>query len=96
MFTLRKISGNGIEMNAIIGDRYTMIYRDHNPEEFREEFKVLFGKDHVADLDTKSDSDTKECYAIVCNPPFYKALYKNQKNFIMTDSGKTFANISYK
>lgn len=103
MFTLRRFSSDGIEMNHIVGDNYTYINRERNPKEFRKEFKAHFKKDYpddldeyLADLNETSDDDMTDCYAFVCNPPFYQALWITQKSFIMTDNGKTFANLSYK
>ena len=96
MFTLRRISGDGIEMNQIIGDGYTYIDREINYEEFRVNFETTFGKKHVADMDETSDDDTKKCYAFVCNSSYVQPLYKNQSNYIMTENGKTFANVSYR
>ena len=81
-------------MNQVIGDGYTYINRETNYDEFCRSFKVYFDKDHVADLDEESDGDTKNCYAFVVNGAFLQPLYKNQKNFIMTESGKTFDNLT--
>ena len=90
MFILRRISGEGIQMNQVIGDGYTFISRDCNHEEFEKTFELVFCRKHVADLDETSDEDTKNCYAFVCNGSLIQPLYKNQKNFIMTDGGRTF------
>jgi hypothetical protein len=96
MFTLRRISEEGVQMNRIIGDSYTYIDREINPEEFNESFKNYFERNHVADLDETSDNDTKRVYAFVCNSSYVQPLYKNQTNYIMTENGKTFANVSYR
>jgi len=89
------MSGQGVEINQFIGKSYSYIHRDFNPKEFRETFKLVFEKDHVADLDPASDTDTKMCYAFVCHGEI-QPLYKNQSNYIMSESGATFANLSYK
>lgn len=97
MFILRRINSNGVQMNKALGDGYTFIGRAENPDYFRETFKVYFDKDHVSDNDKTSDDDTKKCYAFVAyNGGAIMPLYKIQKSYIMTESGKTFANISYK
>lgn len=83
-------------MNQAIGETYIYIHREWNFKEFSEMFEMYFQRKHVADLDETSDFDTKNCYAFVVNAPLYQPLYKNQKNFIMTESGKTFDNVSYK
>lgn len=95
MLVLRRISSEGVEMNHVVGDNYTYIHRDTNPEEFRRTFKAVFDRDHVADLDPAADKDTKNCYAFVCHGHI-QPLYKNQKNFMMTENGNTFANLTYK
>lgn len=96
MFTLRRYSGSGVQMNQMIGDGYTLIDRESNYDDFCKTFEAIFQRKHVADLDETSDKDTKDCYAFVCNGSFVQPLYKNQKNFIMTSGGKTFDNVSYK
>lgn len=96
MFTLRRISSVGVEINQVIGSSYTLIDRVRNPEEFRRTFKEHFDKKHVADLDETSDKETKNCYAFVCNGEFIQPLFKNQMNYIMTSGGTTFDNITYK
>lgn len=89
MFILRRITGTGVEMNQTIGKDYTVVYRDTNPEEFREAFKTYFLRDHVADLDPTADHDTKNVFAFVSGDIF-QPVYRNQQNYIMTESGKTF------
>ncbi len=96
MLVLRRISGQGVEMNYVVGDGYTYIHREQNPEDFRKTFKRIFEKDHVADGDDANDHDTKNVYAFVCHEDYVQPLYKNQKNFMMTENGNTFANLTYK
>lgn len=95
MFILRRISGEGIEMNQTIGLDYTIVYRETNAEEFRRTFEQHFEKPHVADLDATADHDTKNVFAFVCLTSFWQPLYKNQQNYIMTESGKTFHRFHY-
>ncbi|MDV3822940.1 hypothetical protein CMU07_09255 [Elizabethkingia anophelis] len=96
MFVLRRISGERIEMNKVIGDGYTVIDRESNAEDFKKAFEHYFEKRQIADLDSESDSDTKNCYAFVTNDSFIQPLYKNQQNYIMSENGKTFSNLTYK
>lgn len=84
-------------MNHSIGKDYTHIGRAENPDYFKETFELHFKKNHVADNDKSSDKDTKNCYAFIAyDGGKIQPLYKNQKNFMMIDTGKTFANLSYK
>jgi len=98
MYTLRRISSTGVEMNHAIGDNYTFIHREYNSDEFRRNFELVFEKPHVADLDDTSDDDTKNVYAFVCHHSgsIIQPLYKKQSNYIMTENGKTFSNLTYK
>ncbi len=96
MFTLRRMTVTGVEMNRAVGDEYTLLDRERNYNEFADFFKHHFKKEHVADMDDKADCDTKECYAFVINGSFVQPLYKVQKAYIMTSDGKTFSNLSFK
>jgi len=97
MYTLRKIQDN-VQSNTSLGESYNLVERDSNYDEFQKAYKAFFDKDHVADLDTESCKYSKDTYAFV----IFKGgseiipLYKNQSNYIMTESGATFANITYK
>lgn len=96
MFILRRISSHGIEMNKALGENYTYIARDRNYEEFQRAFKECYNMEYVPDDDPKSNDDTKNCYAFVANGSVNQPLFTHQKNFIMTECGKTFANLSNK
>lgn len=103
MYTLRKISTNGTQVNIDLGKCYTIIHRDMNYDEFCKYFKLIFGYNHVADTDKLSNEVTKDVYAFLDTSEreisMYEdifPLYKSQHNYIMTDSGKTFDNLSYK
>lgn len=102
-FILRTVFKNGdpknhSEINKYIGDNYQFIHREFNPADFARAFQTCFEKPHLSDDDPKADNFTTETYAFL----HYNSgadiipLYKNQYNYIMTESGKTFANITYK
>jgi len=97
MYTLRKII-EGMEFNQEIGTQYQVIDRTTNYEKFAEAFNLCLGYRHVADLDTESDQHTKNCYTIlVINKGAEMIpLYIGQSNYIMTETGKTFSNLSIK
>ena len=86
MFTLRKISGEGIEMNFSLGASYTLVTKEHNPKEFAETSLIFWKK--------KNPENT---YGFVSdeNGKIFP-LYIGQFNCIMTSGGRTFANISLK
>lgn len=97
MYTLRKIFDN-VQHNQLIGDEYSLVDRESNYDEFCRAFEVTFGSKHVADDDTEATTFSKSCYAIlfVNGGSATIPLYKKQSNYIMTDSGKTFANLTYR
>lgn len=39
MFALRKITGNGSELNFDLGDYYVLITKERSPEEFEDKMK---------------------------------------------------------
>lgn len=97
MYTLRNITDN-LEFNTNLGESYSLVERELNYDEFCKTFKVVFDKPHVADLDTESCNFSKNTYAfVICKGGSeIIPLYKKQSNYIMTESGKTFSNLTYK
>jgi hypothetical protein len=96
MLILRRIIEGGTELNQVMGDGYILVSRDNNYARFRELFREYFKTEHVTDDEPNSTKDSKNCYAFVREGSFTQALYKNQKAFMMTESGQTFANLTYK
>ena len=87
MFVLRKIFGNGVENNFILGKSYQLILADYNSLEFESAARVEFG-----------DEFNDECYGFVIGDDITRPypLWKVQKNYIMSDNGNTFANLTYR
>lgn len=97
MYTLRKINGDGLESNQIIGPFYVIVFRQYNYDEFCRSFKAFFNMDHVPDDHPEAGDFSKQCYAFINNgSSFFEPLYKGQRNYIMTESGQTFANVSFR
>jgi hypothetical protein len=102
MFILRQVTEKKMVSNTIIGDNYKVIYREENPEAFREIYKQVFGKDHVADIDETADETSKNCFAFLYSDgefvysECWHALFKSESYWIMTDGGKTFDNLTYR
>lgn len=86
------------QSNRILGSDYSLILREEHYESFSEMYQKTFDSIHVADIDTESNNLSKNTYGFVV----YKdgsnvlPLYKKQQNYIMTENGNTFSNISYK
>lgn len=88
MYTLRKIFKDGVEANIALGNSYNFVTKERSEEEFTKIAKITF------------DTETEEerIYAFITSEggkEFYP-LFTNQLNFIMTDSGRTFANLTHK
>lgn len=85
MFILRQINKEGLESNMCLGNRYSITNRDQHPVRFNESLGV-----------TVTHPDQEKVFAIVS---FNKGsdsypLYEGQSYYIMTESGRTFANVT--
>lgn len=96
MYTFRKITDSNTQINISIGDSYSYVNREENYESFCKDFENYFQRNHVADLFETSDKDTKNVYAFISFQGKIMPLYKNDHNYIMTENGKTFSNLTYK
>ena len=86
MYTLRKIFKDGSESNKIIGDSYLLISDDN--VDFDKSMEVYF----------KGDAPKEhEIYLFLSHEDGKRLLplYKTQQNFIVSDSGKTFSNLTH-
>lgn len=88
MFTLRTVrKSDNAEDNFSLGDSYRFIHREWSPE--------LFAKEMEKRCETADDN----LYAIVVcgfGGDRMFPILKSDWNYIMSENGKTFANISYK
>lgn len=92
MYTLRRISGNGIEMNHCLGGSYTVVRKRGNKPDFLKTFKTIFDKEY-----DKSNEDDVIVYAFVSdeNGEVIYPLYKSQRSYIMCSDGKTLDNLTW-
>lgn len=97
MYTLRTILDN-IQTNNCLGKNYQVIERYTNYEEFQKTYLQFHKKTHVADMDSESNNYSKQTYAFVIsnNGSEIHPLYIGNKNYIMTENGKTFSNLTFK
>lgn len=86
MFILRRITSQNVERNTVIGESYILIDAEKNPEDYKKSLNVM---------KWSSDSDI---YGFISHNEGSKLipLYMKSTYFVMTESGKTFANISNK
>ncbi len=82
MFALRKITNDGLEMNFSLGDSYTLVIKDRSPKEFEDKMK-----DHPF---------YDKAYAFIYCKDEILPLYKTQKNYIVSENGTTYSNLTYK
>lgn len=82
MFALRKITNDGLEMNFNLGDSYTLVTKDRSPEEFEDKMK-----DHP---------NYDEAYAFIYWKDGVLPLYRGQQNYIVSENGATYSNLTYK
>lgn len=81
MFILRRIPKAGGQLNWLLGDSYGLTLKDKQPEQFEQMLE-----------------SSKPCHDVYGFISYAGGkiiwLYPNQRNYIMTANGKTFANIS--
>ena|SRR3990167_8219134 len=98
MFILRRITSEHRTLNTIIGENYSVVYNGSKDDQ--QEFDAMFKRMFV--IDVKSNNYIREMkeevYAFIisdsgsrCEPMYKKSYY-----YVMTESGKTFENISLK
>lgn len=98
MYTLRRISSGGAEMNQFLGDSYTLVSQKDCPDGFKNSLENHF-RDYRAVEDAEHiQEELEKIYAFVGGEggKVIQPLYKNQKNCIMSSDGSTFANLSLK
>ena len=82
MFVLRRISGQGVQMNSVLGKSYTFIDDTVDPKEFERSMELF-------------DDNRDKIYAFVGDEGGnIQPLFRGQGAYIMTGSGKTFSNVS--
>lgn len=85
MYTLRKITKDGLEMNFNLGNSYTLVTKERNSEAFEKDMKAI----------PYVDIEERGIYGIVWSQDSQmNLLYDYQQSYIMTESGKTFSNVS--
>lgn len=144
MYTLRKLTTDGVEMNFELGSSYVVVKKENSVKEFERAFReIIIGnnniffseqKDITGDLNDdnknfwldvpvalekgfkyihvenntyfiKSETEVKSAFDNEVEDQIYAfvtseggkdvfPLYIRQKNFIMTDTGKTFSNLT--
>lgn len=84
MFILRKITGDGKPINFELGNSYTVLLKETHQKEFEDYLNA--GK--------YGEAYGEEIYGFVISNGDTKCLFRKQQNYIMTDSGQTFENLT--
>jgi len=85
MFTLRKITGENVQMNISLGKSYDYIGKQESPEAFERTLDFVCKRLNEEIIYAfVSDENGRETYP----------LYKTHKNYILTENGKTFADVN--
>lgn len=87
MFTLRIFEANGAETNLSLGEGYSLYREANNAMAFKNKHHELFNKP----IEDKTMSAIIEGHNGLTVP-----LYYGRQCYVMNDSGKTFANLSFK
>ncbi len=85
-YHLRKITSEGVESNFALGDQYTVVSREENKKQFIKIVEAYFKK-----------GVDEAIYCFVQNG--FGTIYgieKTSKAYIVTNSGSTFSNITFK
>ena len=90
MYTLRQITKEGVQGNLALGSHYTVAFKHSSPEAFERIYKDAYAFKEMT-LDKGINPD---CYAMIQSELVsFVFLWKGEENYIMTDSGKTFAKL---
>lgn len=94
MFILRKIGSldrpTSPPSNFILGKSYTYYNKEMHPKEFSE-----FDRKVIDELPLVDEGAKVYSYVFDENGNYFP-LWTNERNFIMTDKGNTFENLSYR
>lgn len=92
MYTLRRISSRGVEMNHFLGKSYTLVTLEKSRDEFISNYRLLFQWEFD---DTPKGSDNENIFALISNEDgsHVQPLYSNQQNYVMGSDGKTLSTI---
>ncbi len=87
MLILRTILESGEESNQDLGDNYHLLRKNQDDDRFNQ----------LLEYTTVADKYKTDVFAVVSTYSYVKhiPLFKNNKYYIMTDSGKTFTNLTH-
>jgi len=86
MFILRRITSEGFESNQCLGEVYDLISSIGNESKFKE----------TQDLMKFTEIQEIFSFIVFKNGSEILPLYKKSSYYIMTETGKTFANLTFR
>jgi len=96
-YTLRTmVANNTIQNNRYLGDEYQVVLSDDNYEEFARHYERYFGKKHVKEGNEDGFNNDTYGFITASDGSQWIPMYKSQRNYIMTASGQTFSNLTWK
>lgn len=93
MYTLRTLTQEGHQSNLALGNNYSFIPRETAPEAFARVYVNAYqSKEMVID-----GTPNEDCYGMIQSELInFIFLWKGEWNYIMTENGKTFSNLSHR
>ena len=88
MFILRRITGEGHEVNQVLGKEYHYVDGIRNETEFEKALNVYGG--------TKEENPSIYAFLTLENGKEMLPLHRPSTYYIMTENGATFANLTFK
>lgn len=90
MYSLRKVSKDNVDFDTYLGKSFATIRKDHSPVEFEEALESYYGP-------KKNNEELIErIYAFIdCNSILYP-LSKNYQNYIVSENGNTYKNLTFR
>ena len=99
MYTLRRIHNRTeVEANRKLGESYTVVLREHRTgTEFNKALAIHFGVEVGEKMPQEKIDEGNSIYGFIFDENGkMNVLYEKDKYYIMTESGKTFCNLSLK
>jgi hypothetical protein len=96
-FALRIIAEQNIETNIALGEQFNVLLKQFVSEEkWLDTYRAIFGQSMCTDSDIHEVPVNIHAFVISEGGKGIFLLKDNEYNYIVTDSGKTFKNLTFK
>jgi len=97
MYTLRIIEEENIESNQALGEKFTVLLKQFvSNERWLDTYRAIFGQSMSPDSDILEVPKSIHAFVISEGGKNIIALKDNAYNYIVTENGKTFKNLTFK